>query len=357
MLNVLGLIACSPLAGDWSGREAFPQYTWESSEQAEAPLNPDGVDVLNWNVKFAGGRVDFWFDGHGERVHMSEPEVQVHLDGLAALIRDFDPGVLMLQEVDIASKRTAYVDMVQELLDRTGLNYGAWVPVWDVEFIPEQGLGPMKMGQAVLSKWPISENLRIDQGPIETQDSLTRYFYLDRCIQRTHIDLGDTELVVLNNHPDAYSSDGTKGAQIELILEEALDVEELMVVGGDFNALPDGSLQLEGFADDPEELEGRGIDIVDYKNEGDLVPAAFYERFDAAIDLEAYQASASIQAQSVYFTHSIEKSTFWTRKLDYLFTNGVWAEALTVQKPGDGTDMDAMALSDHAPLFARLGVD
>ncbi|MEE2751146.1 MAG: endonuclease/exonuclease/phosphatase family protein [Myxococcota bacterium] len=357
MLNLLGLIACTPLAGDWPGREAFPQYTWQSAEVAEATQNPDGIDVLNWNVKFAGGRVDFWFDGHGDRVHMTEAEVQVHLDGLAALIRDFDPGVLMLQEVDIASKRTAYVDMVQELLDRTGLNYGAWVPVWDVAFIPEQGLGPMKMGQAVLSKWPISENLRIDQGPIETQDGLTRYFYLDRCIQRVHLDLGDSELVVLNNHPDAYSSDGTKGAQIELILEEALGVEALLVVGGDFNAVPDGSLQLEDFADDPDELEGRGIDIVHYKSEGDLVPDAFYEQFDAAIDLQAYQAATSVEEQSVFFTHSIEKSTFWTRKLDYLFTNGVWTEALTVQKPGDGTELDAMTLSDHAPLFARLEAD
>lgn len=356
MLNVLVLVACTPLAGDWSGREAFPQYTWESSEKTMAVANPDEIGVLNWNVKFAGGRVDFWFDGHGDRVHMSESEVQVHLDGLAALIRDFDPGVLMLQEVDIASKRTAYVDMVHELLERTDLNYGAWVPVWDVEFIPEQGLGPMKMGQAVLSKWPVSENLRIDQGPIETQDGLTRYFYLDRCIQRVRIDLGETDLVVLNNHPDAYSSDGTKGAQIEMILDEARDIEELMVVGGDFNAVPAGTLQLEDFADDPEELEGRGIDIVNYKSEGDLVPDEFYERFDAAIDLEAYQGAATIEAQSIYFTHSIERSTFWTRKLDYLFTNGLWTAALTVQKPGDGTDLDPMALSDHAPIFARLGV-
>jgi endonuclease/exonuclease/phosphatase family metal-dependent hydrolase len=357
MLWLLALGGCHPLVGEYDARIAYDNLFWEAGERTEAPADPASLRVLTWNVKFGGGRVDFWFDGHGDRVHMTANEVDLHLDGLSALVRDLDPDVLLTQEVDIASKRSAYVDQVQGLLDRTDLNYAAWVPVWEADYIPEQGLGPMRMGQAVFSKYPITKNIRIDQGAIESQASLTRHFYLDRCIQRAHIDLGAQELVVLNNHPDAYSSDGTKADQIQLVVDEAASISELLVVGGDFNAVPDGTIQLDGFADDPAELEGRGIEIVNYHNDGDTMPAAFYDNYNAAVDLASYQAAASVEEQAPTFTHSIASDVFWTRKLDYLFTSSTWSGAQTLQGPGDDTDVDSMAWSDHAPLFAVLEVD
>ena len=246
--------------------------------------------------------------------------------------------------------------MVQVLLDNTDLNYGAWVPVWEVEFIPEQGLGPMKMGQAVLSKYPLSKNVRIGLQEVSDQDALTRYFYLDRCIQRVEVDLGSQPLVVLNNHPDAYSSDGTKKIQIEAILAEGLGIGGLALVGGDFNAVPPGTLQLEGFADDPEELEGRGIEIVDYLNDGDEMPLDFYEHYAPAVPLEVYQED-TVEGQSAFFTHSIASDVFWTRKLDYLFSSTGWTESQTVQSPGDGTETASMDLSDHAPIWGVMEVE
>jgi hypothetical protein len=52
---------------------------------------------------------------------MSREEVLGHLAGLARRINQVNPDILLLQEIDILSKRTAYVDMVQWLLDRAQL--------------------------------------------------------------------------------------------------------------------------------------------------------------------------------------------------------------------------------------------
>ena len=66
---------------------------------------------------------------------------------------------------------------------------------------------------------------------------------------------------------------------------------------------------------------------------------------------------SGLTAAAPTFTHSIASDVFWTRKLDYLFTSGTWSGAQTLQGPGDDTDVDAMAWSDHAPVFAVLEVE
>lgn len=339
------------IVGDYDTRMDWSDHIFTAEQLATAPAAPDELKVLTWNVKFTGGRIDFWFDGYGDRVIMTLDEAQTNMDGIVQLINHFDPDILLAQEVDFQSKRSAYVNMVTEILAGTNLNYGAWVPFWEGEYIAEQGLGPMFSGQAVFSKYPITANTRIDLGGVNEQSSLTRTFYLDRAMQRVTIDLGDGNLEILNNHPEAYSTDGTKIDQTNIIIAESLELTGEAIVGGDFNSIPPGTERLSDFGDDID-IDARGVTAVDYIGEEELL-RPLYEAFNPAITLDAYGVLESQQA--LFYTHSIDKDTLWTRKLDYLFATGSWRDALTIRTTDD-TDgvLDPMALSDHCPVYAIL---
>ncbi|MBN2800383.1 MAG: endonuclease/exonuclease/phosphatase family protein [Deltaproteobacteria bacterium] len=352
MITTLFLLGCTPLATSWSEVEEFPIR--EASSPTEAPAAPSSLRVLTWNVKFGGGRIDFFFDGWDDRVHMTTEEVDANMEGLLSLIEEVQPDILLTQEVDIGSKRSAYVDQVDALLEGYGFNYAAWVPVWQSQYVAEEGVGRVQMGQAVFSRWPITYNARHDLPQPTDQSAVVNYFYLHRAIQEVEIDLGaQGTLTVVNNHPDAYAMDGTKIVQLGMIHAVGASAPGHLILGGDFNVVPPGSLWLSDYPDQPA-LEGLGVAEVSYTVEETEALLPFYDDWTAAIPLETY-AGDTVEAQAPYFSHSISKDVFWTQKLDYLFTTGTWTGATTLQKPGDGgITVDPMALSDHAPLFAVL---
>ena len=355
LLLALGLAtgtACMPLPHTWDKVEDFPVE--QAFVTTPAPSDPSELRVLTWNLKFAGARVDFFFDGWGERVHMTEAEVDAHMADIRALIDETQPDILLTQEVDRASTRSAYVDMVRDILDNTYFNYAAWVPVWEVDYIPEEGLGRMKMGQAVFSRWPIVTNRRIDLPQSTESSALVNAFWLHRAIQVTEVNVGGGQVVsVINNHPTAYALDGTKQVHLEEIWRVSEAAFPPRLIGGDFNVIPPGSQQTEGFADNAP-ADTPGVTEVSYTQQEMDALVPFYDAFDAAIPLAEYEQADD---QTPYLTHSVSGEVFWTQKLDYFFTDTAFTEAATLQSAGDGSPpvtLDPMELSDHAPIFAVM---
>jgi len=343
--------ACMPLPHTWDKVEQFEVEA--ARVYTPAPSQPAELRVLTWNLKFAGARIDFFFDGWGERVHMTEGEVGAHMADIRALIDETQPDILLTQEVDRASTRSAYVDMVRDILDKTHFNYAAWVPVWEVDYIPEEGLGRMEMGQAVFSRWPIVRNTRIDLPQSTESSAVVNAFWLHRAIQVTEVDIGGDVVTVINNHPTAYALDGTKQVHLEQIYATSYAAFPPRIVGGDLNVIPPGSVQTEGFADNAP-ADTPGVTEVSYTQAEMDALLPFYDEFEAAIPLEQYQAE-TVEAQEPYLTHSVSGEVFWTQKLDYLFTDRPITGAWTLQSAGDGdpaVSLDPMQLSDHAPLLA-----
>ena len=346
------LIRLDPFHTQFSETEDA-QY-FEAMEKSGLPDVEGQVLVMNWNIKFGGARIDFWFDGHDDRVHMEEEEVQANLWGVAEKIRQVDPDILLIQEVDIDSKRCAFIDQMQWILDHTKLNYGVYASQWRASFVPADGIGRVDMGNAIFSKFPIEDAQRLSLPPMETQDRLTRYFYLKRNILTARVRIPGREAVhVINTHTEAFSKDGTKKKQIDHFLEELCRIDQaggLFVAGGDLNALPPGTRQQYQFEDVVSEDED--FQASDYRGESDWLEQ-FYDCFTPAVSLDDYQRD-----NRPYFTHSTSRSTFWNRKLDYLFTNGRFKEGtvLTHQNESSG-GMETMPLSDHAPISAELMVE
>ena len=333
------LSACDPFGTGFDDREQAVLY---ASKTLEAPPNdPDELRVMTWNVKFGAGRVDFFFDCHGERGMLTEAEVTTHLSGLAAKIREIDPDIVVLNEIEIGSRRSSYVDQVQHLLDNTALNHGAYAAVWRVDFVPSDGIGRMDMGNAILARWPLRDAERIALPLISEHDGLTQYFYLKRNLLRARVDLpSGRDPWVVATHTAAFSQDGTKRRHIERFKAEidALSEDGSLVIGaGDLNALPPGSDKVRDF---PDSACDERFEADDYSEETDWL-AELYDAYSPAIPLDVYQGD-----NEPHFTHTTDGGGFWNRKLDYLFANVGLTDGRTHQ--------DTMALSDHAPVSATL---
>ena len=346
MALLLLCAGCDPFNTDFADLESAVDY------EASAPVVDDTarteLRVMTWNIKFGGGRIDFFFDCHGDRVLMSESEVVENLEGLKDLIDAQAPDILLLQEVDVLSKRSAYVDMVQWLLDHTELSHGVYASQWKADFVPSDGIGRVDSGNAILSRWPIDNATRIALPLIGEQDGLTQYFYLKRNILRGQIQVpGAGELHVINTHLAAYSSDGTKKKQIDQVvaLMDELDAAgKTFIMGGDLNTMPAGTEKRTGF--DDQACEGDRFSGGDSESEETWLDD-LYASYEPAIALDTYQAD-----NSPWFTHSTAKDVLWNRKLDYLFTNAIFdqSQSLTIQTEDVG-GYPTMPLSDHAPTF------
>lgn len=303
------------------------------------------LTVMTYNVKFGGGRIDFFFDCHGDEVLMSEAQVITHLEGLAEFVRAKDPDIVFLQEVDVLSKRSAYVDQVQWLLDHTDLNFGEYASQWKADYVPSDGIGAVDSGSAILSKWPLENARRFALSLRSDQSGIERYFYLKRGLLTAELAFA-TPVHLATVHAAAYSTDGTKANHIAEFETTLDNFEGVFIAGGDLNTLPPGTEKQHDFPDSACTDE---FVADDYRDEDDLL-TSLYDKYQAAIPLDEYQAD-----NERHYTHTTDGDDFWNRKLDYIFTN---AEVV----PGSGvTHQDAstvgietMPLSDHAPITVEI---
>jgi len=347
------LLSCDPLVNQFKPVEEAVIYT--AKHQQAPPNNIDKITVMTWNIRFAAGRRTPWFgDSCGDRVILSEKEILSTLEGLAAKINDIKPDILLLQEVDVESKRSGYIDQVQWLLDHTYFSYGAYASIWQAQYIPSDGLGRMNMGNAILSRWKIVEAERIQLPQRGDQDALTKYFYLRRNILKTRIALpGVDSFYVVNTHAEAFSTDDTKKRQIERLENELSKLAGAYIIfGGDFNLLPPGSDSTDFCMEDKCSGESfhRAKDNPQHKEGSNYTPEmnwlrGLYDRYFCSVPMKDYLID-----QPRHFTHATDPNATWDRKIDYLFTNHRWLPNTSV------THQDITDLSDHVPVSAQWEV-
>lgn len=328
--------------------EDAAQLYVSSNIQSATPT--DTLTVVTWNIKFGGARIDFFFDCYGDRVLMTEDEVIHNLEGLAQKISALNPDILLLQEVDVQSKRSAYIDQLQWLLDHTNLNYGFYGSQWKADYVPSDGIGRMNSGNAILSKYPIKDASRIPLALIDDQSSAVQYFYLRRNILKTTISIDDQDITVFNTHTSAYATDNTRNIQISHIKTEIDDIARAggkFILGGDFNTIPPKSQVFENFDDDACKDDP---DFAATSFEKDLeLMQPFYDAYSVAIPLEDYDAD-----NASYYSFTSDKNGFWNRKLDYIFTNGTFIPSSgSVLQDASYDGMATMPLSDHAPIIVK----
>ena len=73
--------------------------------------------VITWNIRFGSARFPFYGDSCGDKVIAKKDDIKDNLDNIAAEINSMDPDIILLQEVDMFSKRSGYINQIQYLLD------------------------------------------------------------------------------------------------------------------------------------------------------------------------------------------------------------------------------------------------
>jgi len=345
--SLIAMVSCDPFNTEIeknSPEETVVKYT---AGNIKTPVDKDTLKVVSWNIKFGGGRIDFFFDCYGDKVLMSKDSVIYNMNGVVAEINHLDPDIIFLQEADINSKRSAYVDQVQWILDNTNLNYGVYASQWQADYVPSDGIGKVNSGNAILSKYPLDDAKRIALSLIGDQSAVVQYFYLRRNLLEASVTIKDKKIYLLGTHASAYATDDTKKKQLQEIKNETVNLvknKSIFILGGDFNTIPPNSKKYENF-DDDKCAEGSDFASLGFKDElNDMQP--FYDDYQAAISQEEYDAE-----NSAFFSFTSDKNGFWNRKLDYLFTNGNFVKfsGLVHQDKAHG-GAETMPLSDHAPL-------
>ena len=363
-LGVLLILGCDPFVTEFEDSSDAVMYG--ANSKSDAAYDSGDVKVVTWNIRFGIAQFPFFGDSCGDDVILDDDTIEQNMAAIADSLNAMDADIVLLQEVDVSSKRTGYMDQVQYLLDNTNLNYGCYASMWKADFIPSDGIGRIDAGNAILSKYELTDAERIQLRLRTDQDGLTQYFYLRRNIVKAKIPAltqGAQDFYAVDIHATAFATDDTKQQHIDKYVETLAEIHDggdLFVTGGDLNSVPPGSStdfcesdMCDGddyHTDQAEEYHKEGSYFENFEGEPDIL-LPLYAAYDSAIDTASYNLPE-------HFTHAPSTSlliddttaTMYDRKLDYLFTNGTWDSS------SGRTHQAAWELSDHLPVSAVLNL-
>ena len=338
-----------------TGFEEEEEGEYLEKQQKVAAADPDSsIVVMTWNIRYGFGRGPWFGDACGYKVLYTKEEIIANLEKIAQRINQVNPDILLLQEADINSSRSAYVNEVKWLLDNTGFNYAVYGLQWKAQFVPSDGLGRVEETNAILSRWKLKDAKRFQLDRRKDQIAIERYFYERYCMVEATAEIpGFKDLVLLNIHASAFSTDDTKFKNLKEFANELDDLSKsgkFFVAGGDLNALPPGSVQTDYCIEDMcegESFHHPGDDPMhkigsDYTPEKEWISPLF-SAYQSVVPLNQIKA-----VPEAFFTHTTRPEHLWDRTLDYLFTNNHW------RKGSSFVRQEFLEESDHAPVGGEL---
>jgi len=248
LMLIVGIGVFSIYGLTWrpQAREALPV----SCAANATPLMPgQALKVMTWNVQFlAGKRYVFWHDlAQGDDESPTLEDMAFSLDEVARVIRDEQPDVVLLQELDNGAKASHYQEQLKLLQERLADLYpcGTSAFDWKADFIPSSRIfGSVGRQLATLSRYRIDHAERV-QLPVADENFILRQFQPKNALLVSYLALnGGGQVAVLNTHLErATQPDDTAQKQVSAV-SKALDKLESAgtswLIGGDFNLLPLG---------------------------------------------------------------------------------------------------------------------
>lgn len=241
-------VNCGLILGTNQGSDTIAEY--ESVERLFE--TGDTISFLSWNLGYAGYEqsMDFFYDG-GKNVRTTKENAKRNLHGIIDILKQHrDIDVMMLQEVDIDSKRSYRMNMLDSICKAFPEFTPFYAPNYRCEFVPiplSDPIGKVECGLVILSRYrPIV--VRRHQLPNSTPFP-TRTFNLKRCILEAAYPLenGDS-LWISNIHNSAYDNGDMRKQEIDYI--DSINTNRVYsFICGDWNSTPPG------YSSSREELE------------------------------------------------------------------------------------------------------
>ncbi len=226
------------------------EYRPEERKTAEQMYVTDGktisvgeqMTVYSWNIGYAGlnAAADFFMDG-GSKVNPEAQEVRQNLANIKTFISSHTADAWLLQEVDINSARTGYVNELEALSHSYDGSYG-FAYNYKCNFVPFPlpPIGKVESGIATFTDGSVKGSL-FERIALPCPFSWpVRVANLKRCllVTRLAVDGSDKEVVLVNLHLEAYDDGEGKIAQTKLLmsfLRQEYEKGNYVIAGGDFN--------------------------------------------------------------------------------------------------------------------------
>lgn len=202
----------------------------------------ESFSVLTWNIGYGalGDNADFFMDGGKMVSSASKERVQQNMDGIAGVLKELQPEIVFLQEVDLDSKRSHSINeqrfLEQELngyCDSFAANYKVlYVPY------PIPPIGKVECGLTTFSQYRVVDAVRVAL-PCPFHYPV-RIANLKRCVMvnRIPVEGSDKYLVLVNLHLEAYDDGEGKLAQTKMLsdlLQKEVEKGNYVIASGDFN--------------------------------------------------------------------------------------------------------------------------
>ncbi len=203
------------------------------------------LKLLTWNIGYGAldERQDCYWDGGKGVTGESKEVVQNNITAISNKIKELDPDIFYIQEADLDSRRSFYVDELayfqhnypgDKYHNTYACNFKAGVvplPIYNMT-------GKVEAGIAIFSKYQVNQATRV-QLPIPFSWPVS-LFNLKRCllVNRTPIAGSDKELVTINLHLEAYDDGEGKAKQLKQLMDlmqEEYAKGNYVIAGGDFN--------------------------------------------------------------------------------------------------------------------------
>ncbi|NOX86667.1 MAG: endonuclease/exonuclease/phosphatase family protein [Chlorobi bacterium] len=306
---------------------------------ADTYLEKDTFNLISWNIGYAGlgKEMDFFYDG-GKKVRPTKALNRKYFNGIKKFISG-QKGVdfLLIQEVDIKSKRSHRINEVAELEKIMPEYTPVFAINYNVPYVPVpvyEPMGSVKSGLLIFSKYEPEEAKRFAYPLIASWPN--RLFLLDRCFILARYRLMDgKELVIINTHNSAYVYDSALRVKELQIIKNKM-IEEYnngnyVIAGGDWNANPPDYQPEGGY-------NGHRFVPSEVKMSAVLLPEDWKWAFDPKAPTNRQNDKAFIKGENGttcldYFVVSPNVEVLETKTIDLSFEN-----------------------SDHNPVFVRVAL-
>jgi endonuclease/exonuclease/phosphatase family metal-dependent hydrolase len=215
----------------------------QNSKPDTIPCNST-LNALSWNIGYAGlgENMDFFYDS-GKKVRDTYERTMNNLDSITNFLhKQQSNSFLLIQEVDLHSKRSYYINEMDTILAKTHY-FSTLAPNYVVKFVPippSSPMGQVNSGVLSLSKFlPINSIRYSYPGKFSWPN---RLFNLRRCmlVNRYPTNNGK-EFVLINTHMSAFDDGSLKKQEMQFLKDYVLAEYvkgNYILVGGDWNQSP-----------------------------------------------------------------------------------------------------------------------
>lgn len=195
---------------------------------------PATITAVTYNIGYASGAKN------NLPMPLAKHEVTANLAAIIDELKQLDPAIVVLQEVDLNAARTAHIDQMRTIAAGLSMPYAAYAVTWNKRFVPwpywppAAWFGKMLSGTAILSRFPIVAQKAVYFSKPASNAFWYNWFYIDRIAQGVHLMVGDETWRVYNVHLEAFDRKARR-AQLTTFADIVAQQQDTMLAGGDFN--------------------------------------------------------------------------------------------------------------------------